>query len=82
MLISDDQHLGTLKITLLGGSNLKSADANGLSDPFCVLSVSSLYTLQNQSSGASKNNTIQSRTSSIVKRNLNPVWNVCLLLMC
>lgn len=120
----DDQQTGTLKITLMSATNLQSADSNNLSDPYCLLTVTSLHQLVNcmvikdgdtvtnttlpptttttttttspslqqsqssqslnhdgsfrsrsNSNSRSNYDTIQSRVSGIVKKNLNPCWN-------
>jgi Ca2+-dependent lipid-binding protein len=67
-----DSEGGTLEIHLIGAKNLKAADRNGLSDPFCVTSLESLYTLHNREFIDER----QSNTSPVCKKTLSPIWNV------
>ena len=75
-LVKDTQeqvciNAGILKLELLSAKNLKVADIDGKSDPFCVIR-----------SGRFKEKKLKtSKTQSTVKKNtLNPVWNETFML--
>ncbi|EFC48968.1 predicted protein [Naegleria gruberi] len=57
---------GYLLLHLIGASNLPSADANGLSDPFCSIKI--------KNTGLSESEE-QYQKTEVIKKELNPHWN-------
>ncbi|KAH8824331.1 phosphatidylserine decarboxylase-domain-containing protein [Flagelloscypha sp. PMI_526] len=61
--VSGEVPVAHLKLTVVSGSNLIPKDKNGLSDPFCVITVAGSGT-----DGGRKQ-------TGVVKKSLNPSWN-------